>query len=58
MKTERKLQDFFEVNESLFLSIGITKMNKGKIYYYDELIANDLNDFFKKYLENERYFLN
>lgn len=48
---------FFEVNESLFLSIGITKMNKGKIYYYDELIANDLNDFFKKYLENERYFL-
>jgi len=33
-------------------------MNKGKIYYYDELIANDMNEFFKKYLENERYFLN
>lgn len=49
---------FFEVNESLFLSIGITKMNKGKIYYYDEVIANDLNDFFKKYIEDERYFLN
>lgn len=49
---------FFEVTESLFLSIGITKMNKGKIYYYDELIANDMNEFFKKYLENERYFLN
>ena len=27
---------FFEVNESLFLSIGITKLNKGKIFYYDE----------------------
>lgn len=48
---------FFEVTESLFLSIGITKMNKGKIYYYDELIANDMNDFFEKYLEDERYFL-
>lgn len=49
---------FFEVTESLFLSIGITKMNKGKIFYYEELIANDINDFFEKYLEDERYFLN
>lgn len=48
---------FFEVTESLFLSIGITKMNEGKIFYYDELIANDLNDFFEKYLEDEKYFL-
>lgn len=48
---------FFEVHESLFLSIGITKMNKGKIYYDDELIANDLNEFFDKYLLNEKYFL-
>ena len=48
---------FFEVHESLFLSIGITKLNKGKIYYYDELIANDLNEFFEKYLEDESYFL-
>ena len=49
---------FFEVNESLYLSIGITKKNKGKIYYYDEMIADDLNEFFEKYLENEDYFLN
>lgn len=48
---------FFEVNESLFLSIGITKLNKGKIYYYDEMIANDMSEFFEKYLKNERYFL-
>ncbi len=48
---------FFEVNESLFLSMGITKKNKGKIYYYDEMIANDLNEFFEKYLGNEEYFL-
>ena len=48
---------FFEVHESLFLSIGITKLNKGKIYYYDEMIANDLNEFFEKYLKDESYFL-
>ena len=48
---------FFEVNESLFLSIGITKLNKGKIYYYDDVIANDMSEFFEKYLENERFFL-
>ena len=49
---------FFEVNESLFLSMGITKLNKGKIYYYDEVIANNLSEFFDSYLQNERYFLN
>ena len=48
---------FFEVHESLFLSIGITKLNKGKIYYYDEMIADDLNAFLEKYLEDESYFL-
>lgn len=48
---------FFEVHESLFLSIGITKLNKGKIYYFDQLIANDINEFFEKYLENEDFFL-
>lgn len=48
---------FFEVHESLFLSIGITRLNKGKIYYYDEPIATDLNEFFERYLNNEDYFL-
>ena len=48
---------FFEVNESLYISIGITKLNKGKIYYYDEMIANDINEFFERYLEGEDYFL-
>ena len=48
---------FFEVHDSLYLSMGITKLNKGKIYYYDEVIADDLNDFLERYLENERYFL-
>lgn len=48
---------FFEVNESLYLSIGTTKVNKGKVYYYNDVIANDLNEFFEKYLENEKYFL-
>lgn len=49
---------FFEVNESLYLSIGITKNNKGQVYYYDEMIAENLNEFFEKYSENEKYFLN
>ena len=35
----------------------LTKLNKGKIYYYDDMIANDLNEFFVKYLENETYVL-
>ena len=48
---------FFEATESLFLSIGITKLNGGKIYYYDEVIAGNLNEFFEKYLEDEKYFL-
>lgn len=48
---------FFEINESLYLSIGITRSNKGKIFYYDEVIADDLNDFFGKYLDDEKYFL-
>ena len=48
---------FFEVNESLFLSIGITIRNRDKIFYYDKEIANDISDFLKQYLENEKYFL-
>lgn len=48
---------FFEVNESLFLSIGISKFNNGKIFYYDEVIAEDLSEFLERYLEDERYFL-
>lgn len=48
---------FFEVNESLYISIGIKKFNKGIIYYYDDIIANDLNEFFDQYLKNEGYFL-
>lgn len=45
------------VTNTLFLSIGITKMNKGQIYYYDEVIANDLNEFLNKFLTNEIIFL-
>ena len=37
--------------------MGITKLNKGKIYYYDEMTADDLNEFLERYLENERFFL-
>lgn len=48
---------FFEVNESLYLSIGIAKGNIGKVFYYDEMIAETLDEFFERYITNERYFL-
>lgn len=48
---------FFEVNESQFLSIGRTKLNKGKIYYYDKIIANNIEEFFDRYLKDEDYYL-
>ena len=48
---------FFEVNESMYLSIGITKNNAGKIFYYDDLIAVNLEEFLKKYTEKEGFFL-
>ena len=44
---------FFEVNESLFLSIGLTVLNRGRIYYYDVMIAKDIIEFFEKYSDNE-----
>lgn len=48
---------FFEANESLYLSIGTTKKNNGKIFYYNENIADSLEDFFDKYSKDEKYFL-
>lgn len=47
---------FFEVNELIYISIGIGNDNKGKIYYYDEIIADNLEEFLAKYQENEMYF--
>lgn len=47
---------FLEVNESLYLSIGIAGDNKGKIFYYDEKIADNLEEFLVKYSSNEEYF--
>lgn len=44
---------FFEVNESALLSIGLID---GRIYYYDTPIADSLNQFFDKFIEDETYY--
>lgn len=48
---------FFEVNESLYISIGISKNNYGKIFYYNDVIADSLEEFLDHYIEDEEYFL-
>lgn len=44
---------FFEVNEGVYMSIGI---NDGKIYYLDDIIANDVVEFFNRISENPDYW--
>ena len=36
---------------------GVYAFGEAQIYYYDEPIATDLNEFFERYLTNEDYFL-
>lgn len=44
---------FFEVNEGVYLQIGI---EDNKIYYLDEIIANSLEEFIKKISKNPDYW--
>ena len=44
---------FFEINESALFSIGLID---GRIYYYDTPIADSLNQFFDKFIEDETYY--
>ena len=54
--SERDKLIFFEVCEGYYVSIGISKGNKGKIYSGQKMIAKNLEEFLIKYQENERYF--
>lgn len=47
---------FFEICEGVYLSIGFSKNNNGKIYYGKEEIAINLREFLKRYQEDENYF--
>ncbi|MFY2157700.1 SMI1/KNR4 family protein [Cytobacillus firmus] len=47
---------FFEVNEGVYISIDLQLVNN-PIYYFDIQIAESLEDFFKKFLNNNEYFI-
>ncbi len=47
---------FFEICEGMYLSIGFSKENKGKIFSFEKNIADSLKDFLIKYQIDERYF--
>lgn len=47
---------FFEICEGVYLSIGFSKENSGKIFSGDKIIADSLKEFLIKYQENERYY--
>ena len=48
---------FFEGNESAYISIGFTEDNLGKIYYYDDKIAENLQDFFERISKDDMYYV-
>src|SRR5699024_1271066 len=48
---------FFEVNEGIYLSIDLQLVNN-PIYYMDNQIAESLEDFFKKFINDNEYYIN
>lgn len=53
---ERDKLVFFEICEGVFLSIGFSKNNNGKIFNGEKIIADNLKEFLIQYQEDERYF--
>ncbi len=47
---------FFEVNEGIYISIDLQLVNN-PIYYFDIQIAESLEDFLKKFLNNNEYYI-
>lgn len=48
---------FFEVNESALLLIEISQEQKNAIYYDDIKIADSLEEFLKKVIEDDGYYI-
>lgn len=48
---------FFEVNEDVYISIDLELVNN-PVFYFDISIASSLEDFFKKFLNNNEYYIN
>lgn len=53
---ERDKLIFFEICEGVYLSIGFTKENYGKIFSGDKVIADNLKEFLINYQDDESYF--
>ncbi|MGG3927061.1 SMI1/KNR4 family protein [Metabacillus fastidiosus] len=47
---------FFEVNEGVYISLGLYLINN-PIFYFDTQIADSLEDFFKKFLNDNEYYI-
>lgn len=54
---ERDKLIFFEICEGVYLAIGFSKNNNGKIYYGKDMIADSLEEFLLNYQENEKFFV-
>ena len=48
---------FFESNLSALISIELGQKEKSKVYYYDMIIADSLEEFIKKIQEDDNYFV-
>ncbi|WLV24506.1 SMI1/KNR4 family protein [Aciduricibacillus chroicocephali] len=47
---------FFEVNEGIYISLDLQLVNN-PIFYFDVQIAESLEDFFKKFLDDNEYYI-
>lgn len=48
---------FFEGSESALMSIELNENNRSPIYYNDTQIATSLEEFLRKLVENDKYYL-
>ena len=47
---------FFEQDESAYFSIEINSNESSRIFYYETVIADSLEEFLKKMMENDEYY--
>jgi len=48
---------FFEVNESALLLIDISEEQHNAVYYDDIKIADSLEEFLRKIMEDDKYYI-
>ncbi|MDR7241923.1 SMI1/KNR4 family protein [Priestia megaterium] len=48
---------FFEVNEGVYISLDL-KLPNNPVFYLDTPIADSLEDFFKKFINDNEYYIN